>query len=452
MAALMSCLTDATCSPGERQAAQCLQRWGRWLALQAPFDALSRIYADADVLARFAASTPATARENVLAHLQAVLGVALALDGGRFASAYALVRALRQSGQSAPQRAQEHAVQLLTVHGAKGLEARCVVLLDTDAAPARAPSMGVLLEWPGEAAYPQRLTFLASESDPPPCTRWALEREQRERSREDANTLYVALTRAQSMLVLSSIAPHREQAYSWWQQLREQVQMLPEAQPAAPLQAAQTDDGVALDVVAPLNIEQNRPFPLACSGFVATNIIVNDGPEVASELAQQPLAARLGQALHRLLEWAPVRGGGYEHAPLPWSAAQLQSVRHAFALDAAQADTVRSQAAAVLQGQGAWAWDEALVDWHSNEVPLVAHGRALRLDRLVRLRDGGPWWVLDHKSHTHPLQQQELVEQLAQYRQALQPLVGPGAVVRAAFLSADGGFWEWSGNDGCGGD
>ena len=89
-------------------------------------------------------------------------------------------------------------------------------------------------------------------------------------------------------------------------------------------------------------------------------------------------------------------------------------------------------------GEGAWVWDEAVVDWQANEVPLSHGGRSLRLDRLVRRRDGA-WWVLDFKSATDPLARPELVAQLADYRDAVQA-IHPGSEVRAAFLTGDGRF------------
>ena len=60
-------------------------------------------------------------------------------------------------------------MRLLTVHGAKGLEARGVVLLDTDTPERAAETMSVLVDWPGHLPLPQRLVFLASERAPPAC-------------------------------------------------------------------------------------------------------------------------------------------------------------------------------------------------------------------------------------------------------------------------------------------
>ncbi len=51
----------------------------------------------------------------------------------------------------APAAVDPLAVRLLTIHGAKGLEADAVLLLDTDTVERNAQTMGVLVDWPGEA-------------------------------------------------------------------------------------------------------------------------------------------------------------------------------------------------------------------------------------------------------------------------------------------------------------
>jgi ATP-dependent helicase/nuclease subunit A len=90
----------------------------------------------------------------------------------------------------------------------------------------------------------------------------------------------------------------------------------------------------------------------------------------------------------------------------------------------------------ILAGEGAWAWDRTIIDWHANEVPLHHEGQLLRLDRLVR-KTSGEWWVLDYKSAARPEQQAELIGQLRRYRDAVRAAC-PGAPVRAAFLTGRG--------------
>ena len=212
-----------------------LVRWKDWVDTLPPHDALEAIYEDGDVLARFGAAAPAALRNAVLGNLRALLGAALQVDGGRYATPYGFVRALKAGGIPAPAQAAEGAVRLLTVHGAKGLEAPTVLMLDTDGPPPKAETMGVIVEWPGESPAPWRFAFLASETRAPACSTDALEVEMAARQREELNALYVAMTRARNQLVISSVQPHIAAETSWWQRLAEFCEPL--AAPQAPLRA-----------------------------------------------------------------------------------------------------------------------------------------------------------------------------------------------------------------------
>ena len=402
-------LQEAGWSPALQGVGARLQRWQQWVADLPPHDALDAIYEDGDVLARFVAAAPPTLRAGVRAHLLALLSAALQLDGGRYATPYGLVRALRAGGVPAPQAPGADAVQLLTVHGAKGLEAELVLLLDTDAPPQRAQTMGVLLDWPGEETAPVSFVFLASESRVPPSVREALEHEQRARAREELNTLYVALTRARQRLVLSSVQPYADNGSSWWQRLLPSCTPLVVDKLPVAGRAAVDDAAVVLSVLPDVRFDASRALPAVQD---------EDTPE-----------ARIGRAMHRLLEWTALD-------PQDWSTTQVQRAAAEFDLDAAQARQAVALARRILQGEGAWAWSGAEVDWQANEVPITVQGSVRRIDRLVRRRDGA-WWVLDYKSAARPQEHEELLAQLRGYRAAVQT-ASPGEPVRAAFLSALG--------------
>ncbi|UST55550.1 UvrD-helicase domain-containing protein [Comamonadaceae bacterium OTU4NAUVB1] len=239
--------TDASAAPlaplppALAAAVPVLRRWRDWLRALPPHDALSAIYEDADVLARFGAAAPPTLREGVLANLRGLLGAALDIEGGRFATPYALVRALRAGGVRAPSVAGPDAVRLLTVHGAKGLEADHVLMLDCDAAAPRGQTMGVLIEWKGDQARPGRFVFVASEKTPPACAATLLRDEQAARLREELNGLYVATTRARDRLVLSSVQPARPAEGSWWLRLQGQCEPLAAPAPVRPTGHADGD-------------------------------------------------------------------------------------------------------------------------------------------------------------------------------------------------------------------
>ena len=433
-----------------------LARWKSWVDSLPPHDALSAIYQDGDVLARFAAAAPPGQREGVLANLQATLMAALQIDGGRYTTAYALVRALRAGGLAAPVRADVAAVRLLTIHGAKGLEAPLVLLLDTDAEAIKSETMGVLVDWPGEATHPQRFVFLASESRPPACVAEALALEQAARSREELNALYVALTRTQRTLVLSSLEPRAANPGSWWQRLQACAQDAPplDAPPASAPAAAtgahpppagtDTDTDTDTDTgIFTLKILPNQPLAQVEYGGFAMNLVAGAAlpwpEEEAQEEAPDSLDSRVGQAMHRLLEWLAVPRA-VPAMPL-WSAGQLAAVAAEFALDADQAARAGQMAQAIAQGEGAWAWDASQLAWHGNEVTLAHRGRTLRVDRLVQHRATQHWWVLDYKSTAAPQQQPELCAQLLTYRAAVAQ-ASPGQTVRAAFLTPQGALIE----------
>jgi ATP-dependent helicase/nuclease subunit A len=412
-----------------RATAQRLALYRQWVQTLPPHDALSAIYEHADLLARFAQAVPASQRAAVLAQLHDLLAQSLAQEGGRFLTAYRLVRALKAGGIKATPTPSPGAVRLLTIHGAKGLEAHTVLLLDTDAGPSRPDSMGVLVDWPGEDAVPRRFVFLASEKAPPACAQTALLLEQQARALEELNALYVALTRAEERLVLSSFEPHqRSSTATWYQRLHALATPIEAPQPATPaVEHAETAD-FSLPTLPTL------PAVAPSWRFAAAQ-----GPSALDQhpaQAEDDSAARSGLALHRLLQWVPTPAHGFE-----WSPLHLRAAAREFGLSASQAEALHSAARRMITGPAAWAWDSHVVDSCGNEVELFHQGELLRLDRLVRHRATGQWWVLDFKSAERPQEQPALVAQMLRYREAL-GAAQPGAVVRLAFINPRGELIE----------
>ncbi|WP_372825726.1 UvrD-helicase domain-containing protein [Polaromonas sp.] len=399
-------------APATKGLAPILMQYKGWLDSLPPHDALQAIYHHGDVLAKFAAAAPGAQRAAVLVNLRALLAVALQLDGGRYATPYAFVRALKAGGLQAPATVSSEAVRLLTIHGAKGLEAEAVLLLDTDTLERNADSMGVLVDWPGEAVAPHKFVFLVSESRPPACAVEALALEQAARKREELNALYVALTRARHTLVLSSITPHRETTDSWWRRLDSLLDDVP-----VPMAQAISGAGEqALDYLLELPAVPVLPAQ----------------PAIETAADEDPDVARIGKAMHRLLEW----GSGTEP--------QVRAVVREFRLSPAQGQAAAAMAQRILAGEGAWAWNAEVIAWQGNEVELSHAGQVFRLDRLVQRRDAGHeghWWVLDYKSRAAPQELPDLVEKMQIYRAAVQA-IHVGQTVKAAFLTAQGTVLE----------
>jgi ATP-dependent helicase/nuclease subunit A len=435
-----------------------LALWNGWLDSLPPHDALDAIFHDGDVLARYASAAPATQREGVLANLNALLSAALDIDQARYLTPYAFVRAMKAGLSAAssdgdsdmadatqtvksPMKSDDSAIRLLTIHGAKGLEADVVIILDTDAAPTPAASMRVLVDWPGETATPISFVFLASESRPAPSAAEAFEDEKKARQREELNALYVAMTRAREQLVISSHQPRNASAQSWWQRLQtvaEPVETAFVSEAASDIEL-KTDIAVQIELLVLPNLENtyntsknvlNSDITGVFAAYDAIKNIVNlENITVISSAdeSMESLESRLGQAMHRLLQRVDVTA--------------VNAVALEFSLSHQEAEQAAQMAQRIMVGEGAWAWDDAVISWQGNEIELTAQGKLLRLDRLVRRKDTGDWWVLDYKSESQPQSKAELVAQMKAYVAAVQACYA-GERVRAAFLTAAGKMVE----------
>ncbi|WP_374433395.1 UvrD-helicase domain-containing protein [Inhella sp.] len=407
---------------GLSPARELLARWCAELPALPAFEALQRVLTEGQFKARVAARLPVALLAPRWAGIDALLDQALNLDGGRYWSLYGFVRALRQRTIKVPVRASGQGVQLLTIHGAKGLESDTVILVDADAAPARAQSTTLLIEWPVEQPRPSRVAFLASESRPPPALAAAMEEELAQRRREELNGLYVALTRARRQLILSRTPSARSgPASSPWALVTGSGLALP-WQPSDTPPLSQPLMAPALPVLPALPPRTEAPA------------------EAAPGAADDPRAASLGEAFHRVMEWATQPGAPRSQLP-QWLASSSQM----YGLDARGQKALADWVQGVL-GSAAlapWLAGESLL-WAGNEVALLDEGREIRLDRLVCRRepDGQPcWWVLDYKLHPAPLKVPEYLEQMRRYLGALRAME-PDQRVRGAFISADGQLHE----------
>ncbi len=409
-------LTDEPLSPALLRARRLLPRWAALAGERSPHDLLDAIVAEGDLHARLAAVVPPSERQGRLHAVDALLALALDLDGGRYASLYSFVRTLKSRALKLVQSADPQAVQLLTVHGAKGLEAKVVFILDGDAGPARAETATLAIDWPVEAAAPRRVAFVASESKPPPALVELLDEEKRQRQREELNALYVAMTRARSRLVISRTVSARAPAVpTWWSRL----------QPLADLWTVDASQLTALP--APTHVAlKTLPVWQAPPARLTT---VQD--------AEDKALAKLGEAMHRVLEW--VSGGSHQGADVArLTAASAQM----YGLDAKGRERLDRSVQAILGSPDcAPFFDAAQWLWAANEVPVSVVGQDRRIDRLVCLAGaGGPtWWVLDYKLGASPEQNPVYIEQLRAYRTAVQ-ILQPGEPVRAALITGQGRF------------
>ncbi len=413
--ALLRCADDVGASAALQRAARLCAAWAAAAPALPPHDLLDRIVHEGELLPRLAAVVPSAQRARAFDAVRALLAAALELDGGRYASPYAFVRALRARRIEAPASQQADAVRLLTIHGAKGLEARVVFLVDAQPEPPRRDAMSVLVEWPADCPQPVRVAFVASQARAAPSLGALMEDEKFESAREEANALYVALTRAREQLFVSRTPPHRKHEPSWWARLEPWAQ--PWAASASALAPADAAGWAEVVTLAP----PLRP-------------IVASPPDHAALPSDDSAAAALGRAVHRVLEWAAQPGA----RAAPDFGTSARAAARAFGV--ADARAVRAVAERIWASPACRRFFDAdSIAWAGNEVSVAAaDGAPRRIDRLVLLREPErAWWVLDYKLAGDPLQDAALRAQLADYRSAVAALA-PGERVHAAFITGGG--------------
>ena len=198
------------------RAARLLPQW-RALADRIPVhDLLDRIYFEANLPERYRSAAPAHLRQRIAANLTRLLDLALELDSGRFPSLarfLSRLEALTREDSESLGGEIDHAgnqVRLLTIHAAKGLESPVVFLVDAARdVTKRDRKIGAIMEWPIDQPRPQCFFLPGRKAETDAVSGRLLRRQAAAALREEANLLYVALTRAQQMLFVSGCEPAR---------------------------------------------------------------------------------------------------------------------------------------------------------------------------------------------------------------------------------------------------
>jgi ATP-dependent helicase/nuclease subunit A len=439
------CLTApaGAASPALSRAQRLLADW-RAAADTAPVhDLLDRIYHEGEVLARYRAACPAATRGQVTANLQRFLELALELDSGRYPSLPRFVAELAQMraapDQEAPDEGREagaeeagvggdetlDAVRVFTIHGAKGLEAPVVWLIDARDGQ-RTESYDVLVDWPPAASAPRHFSLYTVNGargrrrDPFFDTQSELAAQER------LNLLYVAATRAERYLFVSGIEAERGAGAA--------------SQAAGPNAYDRLAAGVAAVADAQAGAGALVVGKAATTPPVAANAATSGTPGAAPMAAPAPAtrgagarlvqnaAGRFGSLLHRVLEYASV-------PPAP----ERPAVRRALALSEAEFAPVWEQASALLGApQLRRFYDASQFLRAENELEVLAGTDLKRIDRLVEFDD--EVWILDYKSGADERAAWRV--QLANYRTILKPLFAQKKL-RTAVVLADGSLEEF---------
>ena len=116
------------------------------------------------------------------------------------------------------------AVRIYTVHESKGLEAPIVWLLDANAEKKNKDGNDVLLDWPTHEERPLHFSLYADQASRGKKRAPLFEQDAAQQAREEMNLLYVAMTRAQQVLIVSGNSKgedkeEKKKAPSWYDRI-----------------------------------------------------------------------------------------------------------------------------------------------------------------------------------------------------------------------------------------
>lgn len=356
------------------------------------------------------------------------------------------------------EQATRDAVRIMTVHGAKGLQAPIVFLPDT----LQVPTQGDSLLWTNDQIDRPLLVWAPSAADRDTITTNLKDQADQARDREYRRLLYVAMTRAEDRLYVCGWNTSRTAPESCWYNLVKTA-LTPIAEHVTDpfMERAGLADGAVLrledpqtalpekenapeDVIpdirkmpgfahAPAGIEPAPPKPLAPSRPTS------EDPPVAAPLSGGgPDRFQRGLLIHRLLQNLPELPESTRRA-----AAEAFLARPVWSLAPDQVSAIVDETLAVLSHD-----DFAAVFGPGSkaEVPVTGliDGRVLsgQVDRLV-VRDTDVM-IVDYKTNRPPPRETENVSQaylfqMAAYRAALSEIYGDKRI-RCVLLWTDGPF------------
>ena len=196
-------------------AAERLDRYAVWARSETPFGFFARVLGPENGRRHFLTRLGPEANDAI----DEFLNLALEYERREAPSLQGFVAWLR-TVQADVKRDMEIArdeVRVMTVHGAKGLEAPIVVLADSTTPPAGPPHRQPrLLVMPGP---PERLVWAAAKATDTEPVAAARERTREEAENEYRRLLYVALTRASERLVVCGYDGERKRPEGCWYDL-----------------------------------------------------------------------------------------------------------------------------------------------------------------------------------------------------------------------------------------
>lgn len=380
--------------------------------------------------------------------LEEMMGLALNSEGDAMSSLQSFVHAFRRNKSDIKRELEEagNAVRIMTIHGAKGLQAPIVFLPDTTRThnSRRTPR----LLWPDKTELDVPLWTPRKDGE---CKayRKAFEKLETELDNEYRRLLYVALTRAEDRLYIAGTLPSRGMLDdSWYNYIRAAFERLPDVSenpdtgilsiynPQTKTAKEKADNIKKQPVTAPLPVWFDKPMPEESD---PPKPLAPSRPSMPDPAALSPLAAsenyryKRGNIIHTLLQMVPdVEQDRREQAIRQY----LKSPAHGLPAD--EQDNICEETLAILNdpafapifGPGSMA--EVPVTGLLDDKTLISG----QIDRLLVTDD--EILIVDYKTNRPPPDDESGVpvqyrNQLSAYARALEKIY-PDRPIRSALL------------------
>lgn len=290
-----------------------LQQFAAWLDLSGRLpvhDLLDRIYNEAEVRKRYHQALPPSLQGRAMANLNRLIDLSLDMDAGRYPSLHRFLDYLATLGardKEAPDQGQtqaEERLRIMTIHGAKGLEAPVVFLADSSSGSRNTGAWEALTHWPAEQPRPQLMAIIPKKQLRPQPLLTLLDEQRQRDKEEDMNLLYVALTRPRQYLFISGSSED-----GWYGLMRDILDECGQLQTFCPGEGrpftlpVATDAATAATTPATLPVIHWDRIALSPQRRITPSREDIHGEDPGSEDSTTGAEARLrGTAIHRLLE------------------------------------------------------------------------------------------------------------------------------------------------------
>ncbi|HEX7026914.1 MAG TPA: UvrD-helicase domain-containing protein [Gammaproteobacteria bacterium] len=410
---LTSLVAKGQASPSLCRASRLLSEWRNRVGYLPVHDLLDRIYHEGDVLNRYRQATPNVLQGRVSANLNLLLEMALEMDSGRYPSLMRFLYSLKQlrnhipdQPDSPPPSEQQAKVRLMTIHAAKGLEAPVVFLADAATTGKPSESYHVRVDWPAAHSKPAHMLLAGNKASLPRRMQELRERLHTLQDREQANLLYVALTRARQILIISGSASRRrsEAQSGWYQQISEALApLLIEDRDgrrhiqtgSIPAASRHSSNEHAVDIQSPGEYLFQASATPTHSVKPSTAVSSVQKPSHSFEEHAEASARKRGVIIHKLLELMS--------PPAPRPNPRFEDFL-GYGVNREQLNAWQQEVIGVLQSKELrFLFDPGRYLTAYNEIPIAYTNNDNRLvygiiDRVVILENAV--WIIDYKTQT----------------------------------------------------